>query len=129
MLRPVYFIVGMAMVALGIIGIFVPLMPTTTFLIIAAWCFARSSRRAEAWILNHPQFGPPIVAWRNNRAIARRYKLMSIGGMTLGLVIFVLTAHPAWWLAALVALSLAACATYVATRPEPASAPLIAPSH
>ena len=122
MLRPVYFVLGVLMVALGIIGIFVPLMPTTTFLILAAWCFARSSRRAEAWILNHPKFGPPIVAWREHRAIARRYKVMSIGGMALGMALFVLTAHPAWWVAGLVALVLIGLAAYVGTRPEPGPA-------
>lgn len=119
MLRPVYFAFGVLMVLLGIIGIFVPLMPTTTFLILAAWCFARSSKRAEAWILNHPRLGPPVVAWRQNRAIARRHKAMSLGGMTLGLVLFIVTAHPAWWVACLVALVLLTLALFIATRPEP----------
>ena len=121
MLRPLYFLLGMLMVVLGVIGIFVPLMPTTSFLILAAWCFARSSRRAEAWILSHPTFGPPIVAWRQNRAIARRHKAMSIGGMAVGLMLFIFTAQPAWWLATLVGLVLLALAIYVATRPEPSA--------
>lgn len=119
MLRPVYFVLGVVMVALGIIGIFVPLMPTTSFLILAAWCFARSSRRAEAWLLQHRRLGPAIVAWRQNRSIAPRHKAMSIGGMTLGMTIFVITAHPAWWLAMGVGLLLLACAVFVATRPSP----------
>lgn len=119
MLRPIYFVLGVVLVALGVIGIFVPLMPTTTFLILAAWCFARSSRRAEAWLLNHPKLGPTIIAWRQNGAIARRHKAVSIGGMAAGLTLFVLTAHPVWWLMSLVALALAACSIFVWTRPEP----------
>ena len=119
MLRPFYFVLGIVMVILGIIGAFVPLMPTTTFLLIAAWCFARSSPRAEAWILNHRTFGPPIVAWRQERAMARRHKIMSIGGMAVGFTLFALTAHPKWWVALLVAAVLAACSIYVATRPSP----------
>lgn len=119
MLRPVYFVLGVVLVVLGIIGIFVPLMPTTSFLILAAWCFARSSRRAEAWLLQHPRLGPAILAWRENGAIAPRHKAMSVGGMGLGLVIFVLTAHPAWWLALLVTLLLLACSVFVLTRPSP----------
>lgn len=119
MLRPIYFVSGVMLVALGVIGIFVPLMPTTSFLILAAWCFARSSRRAEAWLLNHPRLGPVIVAWRQNRAIARKHKAMSIGGMVVGWSLFFITAHPPWWLAALVALALAACSVFVWTRPEP----------
>jgi len=120
-MRPVYFTIGIVMVALGVIGIFVPLMPTTTFLIVAAWCFARSSRRAEAWIVNHPRFGPPIRAWRDSRAIARRYKIMSIGGMSLGLLLFIVTAQPAWWVVALVGAALFVLSAYVATRPEPSA--------
>jgi len=118
MLRPVYFVIGLIMVALGIIGIFVPLMPTTTFLILAAWCFARSSRRAENWLLSHPRLGPVILAWRQTGAMAPRHKLYSIGGMALGLLIFLLTARPAWWLAVVVALALLACAAFVVTRPN-----------
>ena len=122
MLRPIYFFFGVLMVALGIIGAFVPLMPTTTFLLLAVWCFARSSPRAEAWILNHRVFGPPILAWRQNRAMAPRHKIMSIGGMVLGFAIFAFTAHPAWWIAILVGSVLAGCAVFVATRPTPRAA-------
>lgn len=118
MLRPLYFLLGLVMVALGVIGIFVPLMPTTTFLILAAWCFARSSRRAENWLLSHPRLGPVIVAWRQTGAIAPRHKLYSIGGMALGFTIFMLTANPSGWLALGVALLLLACAAFVVTRPS-----------
>lgn len=104
---------------LGIIGAFVPLMPTTTFLILAAWCFARSSGRAEAWLLNHKQFGPTIVAWRESGAIARRHKLYSLGGMALGYVMFFMTARPELWLSLVVAGTLGAIAVFVVTRPEP----------
>ncbi|MHA6296876.1 YbaN family protein [Devosia sp. CAU 1758] len=119
MLRPLYFALGWFFVALGIIGVFVPLMPTTTFLILAAWCFARSSQKAEVWLLNHKQFGPPITAWRENGAIARRHKFYSLGGMTLGLCMFVLTAKPPLWVAMLVAVALIGIGVFVITRPEP----------
>lgn len=105
--------------ALGIIGIFVPLMPTTTFLILAAWCFARSSRRMENWLLNHRTFGPPIRAWRESGAISRRHKLYSLGGMALGYAIFFAGARPQLWLALLVAVVMLAIVAFVVTRPEP----------
>ena len=94
-------------------------MPTTSFLILAAWCFARSSRRAEEWLLNHRRFGPTIRAWRESGAIARRHKLYSLGGMALGFAMFFLTARPDWWLAMLVAGVLGAIGIFVITRPEP----------
>ena len=55
---------GWICVALGIIGALLPLMPTTIFLILAAGCFARSSPRLEAWLLDHPRVGPTLRAWR-----------------------------------------------------------------
>jgi uncharacterized protein len=88
-------------------------------LILAAWCFARSSRRAEAWILDHPKFGPPIVAWWENGTIARGHKALSIGGMAIGFMLFAATAHPTWWLTVAVAAALMGCSVYVASRPEP----------
>lgn len=121
-LRPLYFVFGIILVALGVIGIFVPLMPTTIFLILAAWCFARSSRRAEAWLLQHRLFGPIIETWRREQAIARRPKIVAVCGMAAGFLIFLIAARPALWLAVLVAAILGACAAYVITRPEPGSA-------
>ena len=87
-LHPLYFALGTLCVVLGIIGIFVPLIPTTAFLILTAWCFARSSRRAEKWLLEHRVFGPTIVAWRPNGAISRKHKIVALAGMTVGMAMF-----------------------------------------
>ena len=110
---------GLVLLALGLIGIVVPLMPTTIFLILAAWCFARSSKRAEAWLLNHRLLGPAVVAWRQNGAIARRHKIMAVTGMAAGFVLFAVAAHPGLWLALGVGAALLACALFVISRPEP----------
>lgn len=119
MTRALYFGLGCLMLALGAIGAVLPLMPTTIFLIAAAWCFARSSPRLEAWLFEHPRFGPALRAWRDQRAISRTSKLMACSGMALGFVIFWMTASPGPLLAVVVAAALAACATYVSTRAEP----------
>ncbi len=63
-MRIMYFGLGWVMVALGVIGLVMPLMPGTVFLIIAAACFARSSPRLEAWLLDHPKFGKSLRDWR-----------------------------------------------------------------
>ncbi len=117
-MRVVYLLLGLVMTALGIIGAFLPLMPTTIFLILAAWCFSKSSRRLEAWLLGHPVLGPTITNWRTHGVIAPRAKAMACGGMALGYVLFLLGAHPNLWLALLVAAILGACAVYVLTRPS-----------
>ncbi|MFL9825202.1 YbaN family protein [Rhodoplanes sp. SY1] len=119
MTRALYFGLGCLMLALGAIGAVLPLMPTTIFLIAAAWCFARSSPRLEAWLFEHPRFGPSLRAWRDQRAISRASKLLACTGMAAGFVIFWTTASPGPLLATVVAASLLGCAAYVATRAEP----------
>lgn len=116
-MRIVYFCLGWVMVALGVIGAVTPLLPTTIFLIIAAACFARSSPRLEAWLLDHPIFGRALRDWRASGSIPRAAKAMACAGMTLGFVIFWIVAKPSLSLALFVAAMLFACAAYVVSRP------------
>ncbi|MCC5971696.1 MAG: YbaN family protein [Pararhodobacter sp.] len=74
-------------VALGAAGVVLPLVPTTPFMLLAAFCFARSSPRLERWLLQHPRFGPAIADWRAHRAISLRGKILSVAAMTLAFVI------------------------------------------
>ena len=118
-MRYVYLGAGFVMLALGIIGAFVPLMPTTIFLIRAAWCFARSSPRIENWLLTHPRFGPVLNAWRKEGAIPCRGKIMACTGMAVGFGLFLLGAHPSLELLLIVLVIILAGAWYVVSRPEP----------
>jgi uncharacterized membrane protein YbaN (DUF454 family) len=122
-MRIVYFCMGCIMVALGVIGAVTPLLPTTIFLIAAAWCFTRSSPRLEAWLLNHPRFGKTLRDWRSHGAISRPAKLMACAGMTFGFVVFWFSAHPSMLLAAGVAVLLSICAGYVVSRPTAVDQP------
>lgn len=115
--RPLFFVAGLMFVGLGILGYMLPVMPGTIFLILAAGCFARSSRRLEAWIENHPKYGPTVVAWRRHGAIPRKAKYLSIGMMALSFVIVIIAHPPALWFW-LTGAVLLACALFVATRPE-----------
>lgn len=72
---------------LGVIGIVLPLLPTTPFVLLAAFCFARGSERCEAWLLNHPRFGPMVRQWRATRAIPLRAKQLAWGMMTVSSLI------------------------------------------
>ncbi|MFT3723555.1 MAG: YbaN family protein [Hyphomonadaceae bacterium] len=115
--RPLFFVAGLLLVVVGIVGYFTPGMPGTIFLILAAGCFARSSPKLEAWLLNHPKLGPSVVAWRKNGAIPRKIKFVAIGSMAISFVIVLLVHLPAVW-TAVVSVVLLASALFVATRPE-----------
>jgi uncharacterized membrane protein YbaN (DUF454 family) len=116
-LRPFYLAAGVVLVGVGIVGYFVPVMPGTIWLILAAACFARSSPKFESWLVNHPKFGPSVVAWRRYGAIPRRIKIIAIAMMTVSFCLAVLSHPPAIWLWIMGAV-LIACALFVATRPS-----------
>ncbi len=68
---------GWFFVVLGFIGVFLPVMPTTPFLLLAALCFSRGSPKFHRWLLNHKVFGPPIEDWEKNRVIRTPIKVFS----------------------------------------------------
>jgi hypothetical protein len=88
---------GLGFVALGVAGIFLPLLPTTPFLLLAAACFARSSDRFYNWLLNHPLLGATVREWQQYRSIPRRTKWVAIATMaaTLAVSVVFFVPHPA----------------------------------
>ncbi|MHC1551139.1 YbaN family protein [Phyllobacterium sp. K27] len=116
--RAIYFTLGWIMVVLGFIGVLLPVMPTTIFLILAAWCFGRSSPRFEKWLLEHPVLGPPLIKWREHGAIPVESKWIACGGMVFGYVSFYHFARPTPLLAGFVAIFFIASAAYVLSRPS-----------
>lgn len=115
--RAVFICLGLLMVGLGIIGAILPLMPTTIFLILAAWFFSRSSPRLEAYLMRS-RFGGSLRDWRENGAISRKSKILALMGMSAGYAIFFVTSKPSVSIAIIVGALILACATYVASRPS-----------
>jgi len=116
LVRAVFLTLGLFFTGIGFIGIFLPVLPTVPFLILAAGCFARSSERLEAWLMSHRHFGPMLTEWRLRGAIPRRGKLMALAGSSLGMALFLLHAPGAWEIGAVAAL-MAVGLGYVFTRP------------
>jgi uncharacterized membrane protein YbaN (DUF454 family) len=84
---------GFLFLALAVIGILLPVLPATPFLLLAAWFFARSSERWHSWLLANPTFGPLIGNWEQQRCMTRRTKLVALAGMLIaggGSVVFAL---------------------------------------
>jgi hypothetical protein len=80
---------GWISVALGAAGIFLPLLPTTVFLLLATWCFARSSERFHTWILEHPKLGPIIKAWQSGDGLEKKLKIKIIVSLWLSMFLSV----------------------------------------
>ncbi|MGD9148207.1 MAG: YbaN family protein [Anaerolineae bacterium] len=88
---------GTICVALGIFGVFVPVLPTTPFLLLAAFFYARSSERFHQWLLGNHWFGQYIKDYQQGRGIALRDKVITLIALWLALSLTVLTTEPAWW--------------------------------
>lgn len=101
-----YVALGCIFVALGVIGAFLPVLPTTIFMIGALWAFSMSSKRLETWLLEHPRFGPRLVAWRAHRVIPLRVKVFAFSSMAVSLGIMIFAQAPWWAIASAAALML-----------------------
>ena len=117
-MRSVYLVLGFTFVALGFVGAFLPVLPTTPFLILATTCFARSSPRLENWLLSHPRFGPTLRAWRERGAIPLRAKWLALAGMSIGFLLFWIGSAPGPILMASVGAFMLVGLVYVFTRPS-----------
>lgn len=119
MMRVLWLCLGCLMLALGVIGAFLPVMPTTIFLILAVACFSRSSPRLEKWLLDSPTYGPSLRAWREQGAVSRKGKAYACAGMAVGYLLFFWSAHPSLPLSIGVGIFFLASAAYVLSRPRP----------
>ena len=79
---------GWFCVGLGFIGIFVPGIPTTIFLIIALWAFTKSSKKLRNWLLNHKKFGPILNNWQQYKVVPLRAKILMVVLMSLASILF-----------------------------------------
>ncbi len=92
---------GSLSLLLGLIGIFIPVLPTTPFLLVSAACYARGSDRFYHWLLNHPWFGEYIRNYREGKGIERRHKVAALVLLWTTILVSAIFIITAWWLRAI----------------------------
>ena len=113
-----WLLAGLAAVAIGAVGVVLPLLPTTPFLLVAAFAFARSSDRLNSWLREHRAFGPLIDNWHRDGSIGRETKRTAIIVIFVTPVITWLLDAPLWVLVCQIVV-LAGAAIFILTRPSP----------
>ncbi|MCK4593628.1 YbaN family protein [bacterium] len=108
---------GSVSLGLGVLGIFLPVLPTTPFLLLAAFCYARSSQRLYDWLLNTRHLGPYIRTWREKKAIPLRFKVFVLVLMTVFIVISAVFFVEALWLRILLGVILVAVSIHILRIP------------
>jgi uncharacterized membrane protein YbaN (DUF454 family) len=117
MIRWIWVLAGLICLSLGIIGLFLPFLPTVPFLLAAGYCFGKSSARLHRWLLKHPVLGPPIHDWNERGAISRRAKLWSSLSILSAIGISLVLGLPDHILA-VQAIALTAVSVFIWTRPD-----------
>lgn len=98
LMRPLLIALGTIAVALGVIGMFIPILPTTPFLLLAAACYARSSDRFLNWLLDNRWFGAYIRNYREGRGMSRLTKVLTLSALWATLILSGTLGISAWWL-------------------------------
>ena len=107
---------GLTALALGTVGIALPLLPTVPFYLLAAFCFTRSRPEWAERLHNHPRYGPPLREWRDRRAIGRKAKVASLVAMSVGVVATGIALGWPWVLIPLAVMAITG--TWIWTRAE-----------
>ena len=114
----VLIVLGWGFVALGVVGVVLPVLPTTPFMLIALWCFARSSKRFHDWLYHHRLFGPPLRKWDRYGVIPVSAKVFACTAMTASLAYIIFFRDLPVYLVALTAAVMAYGAWFILTKPS-----------
>lgn len=117
---PRYLLVTCALffLVIGIIGIFLPLLPTTPFILLASACYARSSVRFYNWLMNHPRLGPPLRDWKVRGSISRKNKIIAVSMIAIMIIPTIIFWIPVFAVKVLLAVISGSVSVFILSRPE-----------
>jgi uncharacterized membrane protein YbaN (DUF454 family) len=113
-----YFIVGWISLALGVLGIVLPLLPTTPFVLLSAFCFSKSSKRFHDWLLNHKVFGPLVKDWQRHGVIKIQAKILASVSMLLMVSLSLYFVSIPWIYVFAILLMISGVLVFIWTRPS-----------
>lgn len=118
MMRIIFIIIGMISLVLGIIGVFLPVLPTTPFILLSAYLFGRSSEKFHRYLYNHRIFGQIVRDFQDKKAIRRKNKVIALVTMWLVILSSVIFFMPFWWAKVIVLSIGAGTSVYLIRFPE-----------
>jgi uncharacterized membrane protein YbaN (DUF454 family) len=113
-----YFIVGWISLVLGVLGIVLPLLPTTPFVLLSAFCFSKSSKRFHDWLLNHKIFGPLVKDWQRHGVIKIQAKILASVSMLLMVSLSLYFVSIPWIYVFSILLMISGVLVFIWTRPS-----------
>jgi len=117
-MKPVYFSLGWLFFSLGVVGVFLPVLPTTPFMILALWFFSKSSERFHHWLYNHRLFGPSVKLWDDYRVIPLPAKIVAVSFMMISMSVLVVFSTLENWIKVMTAVFMLYAAIYILGKPS-----------
>jgi uncharacterized membrane protein YbaN (DUF454 family) len=117
-MKAIFFLLGWLFFSLGLIGAFLPVLPTTPFMILALCMFAKSSDRFHHWLYHHRIFGPPLQKWHEHRVIPLKAKIFSVSMMSMSLAYVSIFSPIPVWMILVTATLMVYGAWFILTKPS-----------
>ena len=114
----VLLLIGWLFVIVGAIGIFLPVLPTTPFLLISLWAFSQSSERFHDWLYHHRIFGPPLQDWSKYGVIPLRAKIIALSTMAISAALVILFSSTPWYGLTAMLILMGIGAVFIHSRPS-----------